>query len=190
MKFRQDASGKAKDARSKAEDRIHVLEDLARETVEKKVKPSLEKATATAAVGATEARKRLGEEAKHLEHLYAEAKPKVQESVEHYGARATEVGSELRHTATERAHEAEKALQDSAHQARQVASDVGTSAKQGGKDASSFMLWVGIAAGLVYLVFLNDEQKRKARETAKSAYHEGMAIYRDIKGENADFQSA
>jgi hypothetical protein len=74
-------------------------------------------------------------------------------------------------------------------QERHLAHDAGESAKQGGKDFTSLMMWLGIGGGLIYLVFLNDEQKRKARELAKSAYHEGMGIYNDLRGENADFET-
>ncbi len=196
-----------KDARKISEDRLHKLEDFGQEALDKRVKPSLEKAGATAAVVAAEARKRFEEEAKELEKRYEQAKPTLEKSAEHYGERASELREELRKLADERAKDAERLFHESAGQARHlahdasegakvgavhardVAHDAGVSAKEGGKSAGSLLLWLTIAGGVLYQVFLNDDQKRKARELATSAFHEGMAIYQDVRGENAEFSA-
>lgn len=145
---------------------------------------------ATASASAADARKWAEEEAKHLEKRYEEARPRLEKAAEHYADRANELSAELRETAEGRAQEAEKALREGSVHARQLAHDAGESAKQGGKDFSSFLMWLGIGVGVIYLVFLNEEQKRKARELAKSAYHEGVGIYNDLRGENADFETS
>jgi hypothetical protein len=194
-----------KDARRTSEDRLHKLEEIGQETLDKRLKPSLEKAGAAAAVIAAEARKRFEEEAKELEKRYEQTRPKLEKSAEHYGERASELREELRKLADERAKDAERLLQEGAVQARhlahdasegakigavharEVAHDAGESAKEGGKNAGSLLLWLTIAGGVIYQVFLNDDQKRKARELASSAFHEGMAIYQDMRGENAEF---
>lgn len=194
-----------KDARRTSDERLHKLGDAGQETLEKRVKPSLEKAGAAAAVIAAEARKRFEEEAKELEKRYEDARPKLEKSAEHYGERASELREELRKLADQRAKDAERLFQEGsvharhlAHDAsegakvgavhaREVAQDAGETAKEGGKNAGSLLLWLTIVGGVVYQVFLSDDQKRKARELASSAFHEGMAIYQDMRGENADF---
>lgn len=187
-----------KDARGKTEDRLHELEELAKETVGKHVKPSLEKAGVVAASGAAEARKRLEEEARDLERHYSKAKPQLEKRAEHYAELFDSLRSDLRHVAEERGPEVEKALQDlvrelshtardSADQAKHIASDAGESAARGGKNFGSLLLWLVIAGGVVYALLMNEEQKRKARELASSAYHEGKAIYQDVKGQDAEF---
>lgn len=196
-----------KDARRTSEDRLQKLEELGQETLDKRVKPSLEKAGATAAVVAAEARKRFEDEAKELEKRYEQTRPKLEKSAEHYGERAGELREELRKLADERAKDAERLFQDRAVQARhlahdasegakvgavharEMAHDAGESAREGGKNAGSLLLWLTIAGGVIYQVFLSDDQKRKARELATSALHEGMAIYQDVRGENADFSA-
>ncbi len=186
---RKDLKVLRKQTRDRSEETLDQIETIAREMVDK-AKPKVEKAAESASATAAEARKWAEDEAKQLEKRYEQAKPKIEKAAEQYADRAQELGAGLRETAGERAHEAEKAFRDGSVQARQLAHDAGESAKKGGKDFTSLMMWLGIGAGLVYLVFLDDDQKKKARELAKSTYHEGMGIYNDLCGENADFESA
>lgn len=194
---RAEAMKLRKDARGKTEDRLHELEERARETVER-VKPSIEKAGAVAATSAAEARKRLEEEARELEQRYAKARPVIEERAERYAELLDNLRSELRHVADDRAPEVEKALQqlvreithttkEGAEQARHIASDAGEKAAEGGRSFGSLLVWLAIAGGIVYAILMNEEQKRKARELAKSAYHEGKAIYQDVRGHDAEF---
>ena len=187
MKLRKEATNTSQERLHVLESRARELESKARNTLDKTLKPTLEKAAESAWAGAIEARKRLEEEAEDLEKRYAKAKPKIDKSTERYMQRAAELREELLHAAEQRAHEAEKTLQGSTEHALQMAQGAGTSAKEGGKNFGSLLLWLAIAGGVVYAFLLDEEKKRKARELAGSAYHEGRAIYEDVRGQNADF---
>lgn len=189
IKLRKDTRSTSQKRLHELESRARKLEGKARKTLDKQLKPTLEKAAESAKVGAIEARKRLEEEAEELEKRYAKAKPKIDKSAARYTERAAELRQELLHAAERRAHEAEKALQQNTEQARQAALGAGESAKEGGKNFGSLILWLTIAGAIVYAFLLDEEKKRKARELAGSAYHEGKAIYQDVRGENADFST-
>ncbi|HEV2127546.1 MAG TPA: hypothetical protein VGR22_02895 [Thermomicrobiales bacterium] len=204
MKFRKGAA-------DKAEDRLEDIGKFTRAAVEKRVKPALEKAGAVTLAGASKARHRLEEESKDLEKRYADvkpkiekryadARPKIEKSAEHYADVAADLVKELRKTAQEQARDAGPLLQDGVEQARELAREgseqakervheAGDAAKEGSRNAVSLLVWTAIAGGLIYQVLLNEEQKRKVREFAIGAYHEGKAIYQDLRGENADFSA-
>lgn len=187
LKFRKEARNTSQDRLHELESRARELEGKARKTLDKQLKPSLEKAAEAAKIGAIEARKRIEQEAEELEKRYAKAVPKLDKSADQYASKAAKLRQELLHAAEKRAHEAEQALQQSTLQARQAALGAGESAKEGGKNFGSLILWLTIAGAVVYAFLLDEEKKRKARELAGSAYHEGKAIYQDVRGENADF---
>jgi hypothetical protein len=59
--------------------------------------------------------------------------------------------------------------------------------KQGGKDGTSLLMWSGIAAGVVYLAVLNEEQREQVKRFASAVIREAREIYADIQGENGEF---
>lgn len=164
--------------------------------LDEKVKPSLATAGKSASHAADELRSRLADQIDHLGDVADDRRPQLASAADQASKRISHLlkdvdaaSDDWRDTAERALHDAEELLQDNARAAKEFADDVGESARQGGKDVGSLVFWVMIAGGLIYAFLLNEEQKQKSRELAKSAFSEGKELYRDVQGRNAEFSA-
>jgi len=183
-------------ARQQSGERLSDLERYVTGTVESKVKPSLAKAGESAGNVAGDLRSRLSTELDRLGDVADQRRPQISTAANQVSARISHLlkevdasGDEWRETADNALHDAERVFQDNANAARRKAGTVGDSAKQGGKSLASLLFWVAVAAGLVYAVLMDEDQKRKSRELAAATWHESRELYRDIRGRDADFEN-
>lgn len=120
--------------------------------------------------------------------------------------RVREVGEDVRHRAEEWRDYAEKDLRDdisesteklrkqvqrSSGQLPDVGGQVSNAAgvvADGGRNTGAFVAWVGVGAGIVYVAFLNDDQRAKVRHYTNLAISEAREIYRDIQGHDQQFE--
>lgn len=193
-KQRQAGAERAKRFSAQAGDQLSDIEKQVAETIEDRIKPSLDKAGRNASQNAGELRARLGAELAHLGEVADERRPQLARAADQVSARIThlldnadETGEDWLHHAEHSLRDAEKVIQDNALAARQRAGEMTGSAKAGGKDFGSLLFWLVVAGGLIYAVLLDEDQKRKSRELAVSAYHEGKELYTDVRGRNAEF---
>jgi hypothetical protein len=76
---------------------------------------------------------------------------------------------------------------DVAHVVEEKSRESALAVKRGGKEGTSLLLWSGIAAGVVYLAVLNEEQREQVKRFASAVIREAREIYADIQGENGEF---
>lgn len=193
---RDAAEERRKQMRQQSGERLSELEKYVAGTVEGKVKPSLAKAGESASHVAGDLRSRLSDEMERLADVAEQRRPQVAGAAESVSARISRLlkdvdvsGDEWRETAENALRDAEHVVQENANVARRVAGDVSANAKEGGKSFASLLFWLAIAGGIAYAVLMNEEQKRKSRELATATWHEGRELYRDIRGQNADFEN-
>lgn len=191
---RSVAADQAMRIREQSGEHLSDLEKQLADALESKVKPSLAKAGRNAGHAAEELRSRLNSQLDHLGEVADERRPQLSGAAEQLSDRiahllkdADATGDDWRQTAEQALHDAEHIIQDNAHAARKFAGDVGDSAKEGGKNFGSLLFWLTVAGGLIYAFLMDEEQKRKSRELASAAFHEGSELYRDVRGRNADF---
>lgn len=193
---RHEAEDHARKLRKQSGEHIADLEKYVSETLDDRVKPTLAKAGKSAGHAAEELRTRLSDQLDHLADVAEEQRPHLAAAAEAASSRISQLikdadaaSDDWRDTAERAVHEAEGLIQDNARVAREFAGDVGESAKRGTRDFGSLIFWLMVAGGLVYAVLLNDEQKRKARNLAESAFREGRDLYRDMQGRNTEFDA-
>jgi len=63
-----------------------------------------------------------------------------------------------------------------------------TAAGRGTKDGGALVMWSIAAAGIIYFTFLDDEQRKKAKESGQRIYVEAKEVYRDIRGYDEEFK--
>lgn len=102
----------------------------------------------------------------------------------------------LKHTLEDHAKVAAKSLEKGLPQApvklsaaaesvEDQAKMAGEAVKRGGSETASLLLWLGLAGTLVYRVFLNEDQQKKARELGAELFGETKEMYADMKGSNS-----
>lgn len=88
-------------------------------------------------------------------------------------------------------HDATEELADRTEEARERAEEItrraASATAESSKDATSTLVWAGIAGGLVYYGLLNDSQRRRVDMAARSIYNGMTELVRDIQGYDADF---
>jgi gas vesicle protein len=113
---------------------------------------------------------------------------------------AKESADKLRHTLEDQAKVAAKSLEKGLPEASvKLGAAAGTvedqaktaaqAVKRGSRETGSLLMWLGLAGTLVYKVYLNDEQKKKARELGAGLFGEARDMYSDMKGENPNFSA-
>lgn len=129
-----------------------------------------------------------------LKHKVDDARPEVEELAK----KAKVAVSHAPEAFATEFHKAEEALgaiaSDVQHHAGDIAHTVdarsregAAAVKKGGKEGSSLLFWSGVAAGVVYFIFLNDEQRERVKQIAVSVAREAREIYADIQGEDGKF---
>jgi hypothetical protein len=129
-----------------------------------------------------------------VRHAVEEAKPQVEELTE----KAKDAARHAPDTLAAEFHKAEDALGHIAATAQEKSAEtvelVETKAKEGveaakkgGKEGTSLLFWLSAAAGVVYFVILNDDQRTKVRTVIETVVHEAREIYKDIQGEDGKF---
>lgn len=63
-----------------------------------------------------------------------------------------------------------------------------TAAGRGTKDGGAFVMWSAAAAGIIYYAFLDEDQRRKAKESGQRIVAEIREVYRDIRGYDEEFK--
>jgi hypothetical protein len=191
-----EIADQAKRLRKQSGEHLADAEKYVVKALDDKVKPSLSKAGKSASHVADEWRSRLADQLDHLGEVADDRRPQLASAADQASKRISHLlknvdaaSDDWRETAERALHDAEKLLQDNTRAAKEFAGDVGDSARQGGKEFGSLVFWVMIAGGLIYAFLLDDEQKRKSRELAKSAYAEGKELYRDVQGRDAEFSA-
>lgn len=113
-------------------------------------------------------------------HLFAEL-----------AGRAKEASAAVADTASTVTHEATEEIADKTEEARERAEDLTRRAASAtadtSKDATSLLVWAGLAGGLVYYGLLTESQRRHVDSTARSVYNGVSELIRDIQGYDADF---
>lgn len=116
----------------------------------------------------------------------------VSEDLRHRADDAREYAqTDLRDDLSESTEKARKQVQRSSGQLHDVGDHVSHAAEavaDGGRNTGAFAAWVGIGAGIVYVAFLNDEQRTKVRDLTSRATSEAREIYRDIQGNDERFE--
>jgi hypothetical protein len=113
---------------------------------------------------------------------------------------AKESAGKLRHTLEDQAKVAARSLEKGLPEASiKLGAAAGTvedqaktatkAVKRGSRETGSLLMWLGLAGTLVYKVYLNEEQKKKARELGAGLYGEARDMYSDMKGENSNFSA-
>ncbi|CAN5697678.1 hypothetical protein BH23CHL3_BH23CHL3_03780 [soil metagenome] len=191
-----EIADQAKRLRKQSGEHLADAEKYVVEALDDRVKPSLAKAGKSASHVADEWRSRLADQLDHLGDVADDRRPQLASAADQASKRISHLLKDVDAasddwlvTAERALHDAEELLQDNTRAAKEFAGDVGDSARQGGKDFGSLVFWVMIAGGLIYAFLLDDEQKRKSRELAKSAYAEGKELYRDVQGRDAEFSA-
>ena len=159
------------------------------DAVESEVAPRARAAGDLAAAVASTSVASSKELADALKHKVDDVRPEVEELAKKAKDAVTHAPEAI---ATE-FHKAEEALgaiaSDVHHHADDIAHTVearsregAAAVKKGGKEGSSLLFWGGVAAGVVYFVFLNDEQRDRVKQIAMSVAKEAREIYSDIQG--------
>lgn len=113
---------------------------------------------------------------------------------------ARKSADKLRHTLEDQAKVAAKSLEKGLPQApvklgaaaasvEEQAKSAGEAVKRGGRETASLLVWLGLAGTLVYKVFLNEEQQKKARELGAGVFGETKEMYADMKGPNSSLSA-
>lgn len=105
--------------------------------------------------------------------------------------RAKEASAAVASTATSVTHDATGDLAERTEEARERAEEftrrAASATAETSKDATSTLVWAGIAGGLVYYGLLNDQQRSRVDSAARSIYAGVTELVRDIQGYDADF---
>jgi hypothetical protein len=123
-----------------------------------------------------------------------EVRAQASESVSEVLDRAKRTGSAATESVTSLVHEHAGDVKERANEARERAGEVSREALESSarttKDATSALVWAGIAGGLIYYGLLNQDQRQRVGEMVQSLYTGANELYRDIQGYDADFGSA
>lgn len=123
-----------------------------------------------------------------------EVRAQAGESVSEVLDRAKRTSSAATESVTSLVHEHAGDVKDRAYEARERAGEVSREALESSarttKDATSALVWAGIAGGLIYYGLLNQEQRQRVGSMVQSLYTGANELYRDIQGYDADFGSA
>lgn len=120
-----------------------------------------------------EAREAAAEFRKRAEKDYL---PQAKDQVEHLAEAATKAWEQG-------SAEASTKLAEASDVARVQLHDAGESVKRGGRETRSLLLWTALAGTLIYKVFLNEEQRKQAREVGMQLFGEAKEIYGDVQGQ-------
>lgn len=89
------------------------------------------------------------------------------------------------------AHETSDDIAERTDAARERAEELtrraATATADTSKEATSTLVWAGIAGGLIYYGLLDEGQRRRVDSAARSIYSGVMELVRDIQGYDADF---
>lgn len=105
--------------------------------------------------------------------------------------RAKEASAAVVSTAAAVTHDATGDLAERTEEARERAEEMtrraATATAETSKDATSTLIWAGIAGGVVYYGLLNEAQRGRVDSAARSVYAGVTELVRDIQGYDADF---
>lgn len=172
--------------KSKAADAEKVAESYVESTLLPKLK-DFEKEASSAFESGKKRSKERGEEFR--KHAESDLLPQAKENADRL--RAT-VGDQAKHLAEnwdKGSHDAADRLQDARDVVGTQAKDAGEAVKRGGRETRSLLVWLGLAVALVYWVFLDEEQQKKARELSMDLFGEAREMYSDLKGESDALQA-
>jgi F0F1-type ATP synthase membrane subunit b/b' len=159
----------------------------ARQYVESHVVPQVQELRHQAAGAIEQGRGRAEELVKHAEK---DVVPQVKDAADRLKHRVEEQAKVAASVVEKGSAEAAHRLADTTTSVETHAKGAGTAVARGGREFRSLVVWLALGATLIYSVFLNEEQKAKVREMAKSLFGEAKGIYGDIKGQNGTFEQA
>jgi hypothetical protein len=116
--------------------------------------------------------------------------PQVKDSAERLKVRAEDQAKVAASVLEKGSAEAAHKLAEATGSVETHAKDAGTAVARGGREFRSLIVWLSLGGTLIYAVFLNDEQREKVREMAKSLFGETKGMYGDIKGQDGTFENA
>lgn len=111
-----------------------------------------------------------------LQHRAHDVTSKVETRAHSAGSSLSEAGK----GATERLSQTTSAVEVKSKQAASAAG-------RGTKDLGALLGWTAAAAGVVYVTFLGEKQKRKVKESGKRIASEVGSVIRDIRGNDGQF---
>ncbi len=114
--------------------------------------------------------------------------PDVQHRVDAVADRAKSQSQVTASTITALGSSAADKLVHASDAIEQQSKAAATAAGRGTKDGGALVLWSIAAAGIVYFTFLDEEQRRKAKEAGQRIYAEAKEVYRDIRGYDEEFK--
>jgi hypothetical protein len=116
--------------------------------------------------------------------------PQVRDTAERLKVRAEDQAKVAATVLEKGSSEAVHKLAEATGSVESHAKDAGTAVARGGREFRSLVVWLTLGGTLIYSVFLNDEQREKVKEIAKSLFGEAKGMYGDIKGQDGTFENA
>lgn len=113
-------------------------------------------------------------------HLYSDLSHRAKEASAAVASTATAV---TQHATEDLAERSEEARDRAEYLMRRAA----TATAETSKDATSALVWAGIAGGLIYYGLLDEAQRSRVDSAARSIYAGVTELVRDIQGYDADF---
>lgn len=185
---RKDAGKAKKDmaslldvVKSRASDAEKVAESYVESTLLPKLK-EFEKEAASAFESGKKRSKERGEEFR--KHAESELLPQARESAEKLRATVEDQAKHLSENWEKGSHDAVEVLHDARETVESQAKDAGDAVKRGGRETRSLLVWLGLAAALIYWVFLDEEQQKKVQDLSMDLFGEAREMYSDLKGDN------
>jgi len=132
---------------------------------------------------------RLAEGAREVSSQASESLlPDVQHRVDAVADKAKSQGQATASTITALSSTAAEKLVHASGAIEQQSKAAATAAGRGTKDGGALVMWSIAAAGIIYFTFLDDEQRKKAKESGQRIYVEAKEVYRDIRGYDEEFK--
>ncbi len=116
------------------------------------------------------------------EHLLPEAK----ERVAHVGD-ALPGGSDVTSQLHTLGSTATRKLSDTTEVVQVKSTQAAAAAGRGTKEFTALVGWGAALGGVVYVAFLNESQRKRAKESAKRIGAEAMQVFQEIRGQNGQF---